>query len=245
MTMSNDAQFGKPEGLAGEELIDNMDISHTPVSLWSLRNLEVKEDDVTLDVGCGSGLNIKRLYEKSPKAKSYGVDYSSTCVKKSKMLNKDLVDAGKVEVYEANVLEMPFNDEEIDIITAFETVYFWPDLVDAFKEVKRVLKRGGKFFIVMDANGCYTPELEEITKDENCIFYTDDELTDFLLKAGYSEITTFIRKRKEDKKLVKHVKNGEFCEQLVDDNYPDDVFVEFMDDGFPSSPEWYCILAKK
>lgn len=243
--MSNDAQFGKPEGLAGEELIDNMDISHTPVSLWSLRNLEVKEDDVTLDVGCGSGLNIKRLYEKSPKAKSYGVDYSSTCVKKSKMLNKDLVDAGKVEVYEANVLDMPFNDEEIDIITAFETVYFWPDLVDAFKEVKRVLKRGGKFFIVMDANGCYTPELEEITKDENCIFYTDDELTDFLLKAGYSEITTFIRKRKEDKKLVKHVKKGEFCEQLVDDNYPDDVFVEFMDDGFPSSPEWYCILAKK
>lgn len=243
--MSNGAQFGKPEGLAGEKLIDNMDINHTPVSLWSLRNLEVKENDVTLDVGCGSGLNIKRLYEKSPKAKSYGVDYSSTSVKKSKMLNRELVEAGKVEVYEANVLDMPFDDGEIDIITAFETVYFWPDLVDAFKEVKRVLKDDGKFFIVMDANGCYTPELKEITKDENCIFYRDEELKDFLLKAGYSEITSFIRKRKEDKKLVKHLKNGNYCEKLVDDNYPEDEFVEFMDDGFPSSPEWYCILAKK
>ena len=50
------ANFGKPEGLAGEELIDGMDISPTPVALWSLRNLDVKKDDVTLDIGCGSGL---------------------------------------------------------------------------------------------------------------------------------------------------------------------------------------------
>ncbi len=243
--MSNDAQFGKPEGEAGEELIDAMDISHTPVSLWSLTNLEVNEDDVTLDIGCGSGLNIKRLYEKSPKAKSYGVDYSSTCVKKSKQLNKELVESGDVEVYEANVLDMPFDDNTFDIITAFETVYFWPDIVDSFKEVKRTLKDDGKFFIVMDANGCYTPKLEEVTRDENCIFYTDEELKDYLIDAGYSSITSFIRKRKEDKKLIKRVSKGEYCEKVVDENYSDDEFVEVMEDCFPSSPEWYCIIAKK
>ena len=243
--MDDGANFGKPEGLAGEELIDAMDIGHTPVSLWSLTNLDVKEDDVTLDIGCGSGLNVKRLYEKSPKAKSYGVDYSSTCVKKSKQLNKELVEKGCVEIVEANVLDMPFDDGTFDIITAFETVYFWPDVVDSFTEVKRVLGDDGKFFIVMDANGCYTPELEEITKDENCTFYTDEELKDLLLDAGYSCVTSIIRKRKEDQKLIKRWNDGKYCEKLSDEGYSDDEFVEFMEDGFPSSPEWYCIIAKK
>ena len=34
-------------------------------------------------------------------------------------------------------------------ITAFETVYFWPDFVNALKEVRRVLKDDGIFFIAM------------------------------------------------------------------------------------------------
>lgn len=243
--MDEMASYKKPEGKTGEELLDLMDQDHTPIALWSYTNMDVKEDDVLLDIGCGSGLNIRRLHRKSPKAKSYGVDYSGTCVKKSRMLNKELIDEGMVEVYEANVLDMPFDDRTLDIITAFETVYFWPDLTDAFREVKRVLKDDGKFFIVMDANGCYTPELAEITRDENCVFYTDEELKDYLLDAGFSEITAFIRKRKDDKKLIKRTKNGEYCEKLVDDNYPEDEFVEFTEDGFPGSPEWYCILAKK
>lgn len=243
--MENEAKFGKPEGIAGEKLIDDMDISHTPVSLWSLRNLDVKEDDVTLDIGCGSGLNIKRLFEKSPKAKSYGVDYSSTSVKKSKQLNRELVESGDVEVYEANVLDMPFEDETFNIITAFETVYFWPDLVDSFREVKRTLKSDGKFFIVMDANGCYTPQLEEITREENCTFYTDDQLKDVLLDAGFSRVTAIIRKRKEDKKCIKTWTENDCSKSLEDDNYPEDKFVEFSEDGFPSSPEWYCIIAEK
>jgi ubiquinone/menaquinone biosynthesis C-methylase UbiE len=39
---------------------------------------------------------------------------------------------------------LPFKDEKFDLATAFETIYFWPDLVNDFKEVNRVLKSGGK-----------------------------------------------------------------------------------------------------
>ena len=198
------ANFGKPEGLAGEELIDGMDISPTPVALWSLRNLDVKKDDVTLDIGCGSGLNIKRLYEKSPEAKSYGVDYSSTCVKKSKQLNKELVESGDIEVYEANVLDMPFDDEKFDVITAFETVYFWPNLVDAFKEVKRILKYDGKFLIEMGSNGDdgTNVTVEEDPKIEGFSPYDDKQLKDLLQQAGFSTITVYIHKANH-KKLIK------------------------------------------
>ena len=77
--------YGKPEGKKGEDLLDLMDEGHTPLSLWALSNIDVKDDDVVLDIGCGSGLNIKRLHEKSFKTKTYGVDHSSTSVKKRLM----------------------------------------------------------------------------------------------------------------------------------------------------------------
>ncbi|RAP52012.1 MAG: hypothetical protein BZ138_03855 [Methanosphaera sp. rholeuAM270] len=243
--MEEKACFGKPEGKAGEELLDSMDRGHTPVSLWSLSNLEIEAADVTLDIGCGSGLNVKRLFERSPRAKSYGLDYSATSVKKSVMMNQENVDRGNIEIVEASVIDMPFDDESFDIITAFETVYFWPDIVDSFREVGRVLKSDGKFFIVMDANGCYTPELEKITKDEDCVFYTDDELKSLLLAAGFKSITSIIRKRKLNQKIIKKYTCNVHVEELIDDDYPDDTYSELTEDGFPNSPEWYCIIAQK
>ena len=132
---------------------------------------------------------------------------------------------------------MPFDDKKFNIITAFETVYFWPEIVNSFQEVKRILKDDGIFFIVMDANGCYTPKLEEITKNENCIFYTDEELKELLLEAGFTKITSIIRKRKTDEKLIKKTINDKYCEKIIEEKYPDDVFEEYSEDCFPSSPE--------
>ncbi len=40
-----------------------------------------------------------------------------------------------------------------DAVTAFETVYFWPDLPQCFREVYRVLKPGGTFLICNESNG--------------------------------------------------------------------------------------------
>ena len=47
---------------------------------------------------------------------------------------------------QASVAELPFEAEQFDVATAFETVYFWPELAQNFREVYRVLKPGGTFF---------------------------------------------------------------------------------------------------
>ena len=234
-------RFGKPEGKPGENLLDNMDYHHTPVSLWSIEHMNIKEDDTILDIGCGSGLNIKRLHQKSPKAKTYGVDYSSTSVRKSTALNKDLVEKGEVEIVEANVQDMPFEDNTFDIITAFETVYFWPTIVDSFKEVKRILKPNGKFCLVLDANGIYAPELEKVAREEGCKFYTDTELIDLLKQAEYSKITVYNRKRKDDRKVIKTITPGGYHEEVIDEHYDEKSIVEVE----PVTPEWLCVISQK
>lgn len=233
--------YSKPEGTSGEELLDTMDKDHTPIALWSYTNMEIKDDDVLLDIGCGSGLNVKRLHEKSPNAKSYGVDYSSTCVKKAIEKNKDLVEKGCVDIIEADVQSLPFDDESIDVVTAFSTIFFWPNLIECFKEVKRVLKPGGKFYMIQGINGIYSSELLDDVRNDNCNFLNDDELKELLLESGYSSSTAFIRKRLENKKLIKRNTTEKYCEKLVDDLFDENI----VEEEEPKSPEWLCMLGKK
>lgn len=232
--------YGKPEGKEGEQLLDNMDYHHTPVSLWSIDHMKLQETDTVLDIGCGSGLNVKRLHQKTPKSKTYGVDYSSTSVKKSKLLNKELIESQDVEIIQANVLDMPFEEEYFDVITAFETVYFWPDIVDSFKQVKRILKNDGKFCIVLDANGIYAPEIEEVAIKEGCTFYTDEELVKLLKDAGYTDITVYNRKRLENKKVIKQITRNSYSEETVDEYLESKI-----EEDEPVTPEWLCIISKK
>ena len=53
---------------------------------------------------------------------------------KSTDLNKQAIDDGKVKVLQGSVSEMPFEDESFDIVTGFETIYFWPDFINDLKD---------------------------------------------------------------------------------------------------------------
>lgn len=101
---------------------------------------------------------------------------------------KKAISEGKVEVVQGNVSSLPFKDEKFDLATAFETIYFWPDLVNDFKEVNRVLKSGGKFFI---CNEAAQPEgFEKWTNKIDMTIYTKKQLKDILIMAGFTNIQT-------------------------------------------------------
>ena len=110
----------KPQGKLGNIQLKSMNKEHTPVSLWGLKHLNIKSDDVILDVGCGGGINVKRMAKSAKKV--YGIDYSIESVKLSKEVNEKLIDEGKVEIIEGNVKSLPFEDNTFDIVTAFETI---------------------------------------------------------------------------------------------------------------------------
>lgn len=108
--------------------------------------------------------------------KVYGVDYSLESVNLSKEVNEDYICEGKVEILHGNVQKLPFEDETFDIITAFETVYFWPNIEKCFGEVKRVLKSGGIFLIGMESNGSDNIPMKISEKLIKMTVYSDDEL---------------------------------------------------------------------
>lgn len=181
------ANARKPgKGVYGQTMLYMMNLMHNKIAMWGLSNIEIKNTDNILDIGCGGGKNISNLLKKASDAKVYGVDYSKSSVENSKKFNRKAISEGKVDVVQGNVSSLPFEDEKFDLATAFETVYFWPDLVNDFKEVKRVLKSGGRFFICNEA-----AKLEEFENWSNLIdmtIHTKEQLQDALIQAGFTDI---------------------------------------------------------
>ena len=85
--------------------------------------------------------------------------------------------------------------EQFDVATAFETVYFWPELAQNFREVYRVLKPGGIFFICNEANG-ETAKDDKWTQIINGMtIYTDTALKAYLEQAGFCRIQSHKNKK--------------------------------------------------
>ena len=143
----------KPVGFGGKIMVAMMNVGHSAVARWGLQFLNAAPDTKVLDCGCGGGANIRRLLKKYPQAIIKGIDYSPVSVEKSKKVNEAAIAEGRCAVLQGSVADMMFADNWFDAVTAFETVYFWPDLPQCFREVSRVLKPGGTFLICNEANG--------------------------------------------------------------------------------------------
>ena len=123
----------KPTGLGGRIMVSMMNIGHRSLADWGLKYLKLNNDANVLDCGCGGGANIKRLLKKCPEGIVKGIDYSPVSVEKSKKVNEAAIAEGRCAVLQGSVANMIFAGDWFDAVTAFETVYFWPDLPRCFR----------------------------------------------------------------------------------------------------------------
>ena len=143
----------KPVGFGGKIMVAMMNVGHSAVARWGLQFLNAAPDAKVLDCGCGGGANMKRLLKKCPQGIVKGIDYSPVSVEKSKKVNEVAIAEGRCAVLQGSVADMMFADNGFDAVTAFETVYFWPDLLACFREIWRLLTPGGTFLICNECGG--------------------------------------------------------------------------------------------
>lgn len=178
----------KPEGFGGKFMVATMNIGHTPLANWGFSHITLREDWTCLDVGCGGGKNVRHMLAGCPKGSVKGIDYSEVSVKKSRSYNKAEIESGRCEIIHGNVMELPFGENTFDLVTAFETVYFWPNLEKAFMQIHKVLKRGGTFLI---CNECVSGE-EKAEKwmdvIEGMSLYSAEQLSGLLETVGFTQI---------------------------------------------------------
>ncbi len=172
----------------GRMMLTCMNIGHNKMALWCINeciSLDGEED--VLDIGCGGGRNIAHFLKRT-KGKVYGVDHSAQSVAKSIAKNSGAVRSGRTEVMKASVSALPYGDESFDVATAFETIYFWPDIIEDFREVRRVLKPGGKFAVCNEVASEAGNERWLSLLDDMKI-YTPGEIVENMKKAGFSNLS--------------------------------------------------------
>jgi SAM-dependent methyltransferase len=166
----------------GRAMLKFMNLCHAPLTNWGLKQVDIQDGWTMLDIGCGGGATLKRLLKRSKDAQVYGIDISEESVAKAKKVNANVLDK-QVFVCQGSAEKLPYEDGKFDLVTAVETVYFWPNLPNCLQEVRRVLKQGGKFAImveVIDGDSMWTNVVEGMNT------YSPEELKTMLEDAGFT-----------------------------------------------------------
>lgn len=179
-----------PKGRMGRVILRFMNFGHAPLTNWGLSLVDIHDGWTMLDIGCGGGATLQRLLRRSQNANVYGIDISEESVAKARKVNADKLDK-QVFICQGSAEKLPYENDMFDMVTAIETVFFWPNLPDCLQEVRRVLKQGGRFVImieVVDADSIWTNVVDGMTA------YSPEELKKMLDDAGF--VRTAVHRKK-------------------------------------------------
>ena len=110
----------------------------------AVRQLALQPNDVTLEVGIGTGLNLP-LYP--PTSRLIGIDLSQEMLDKAVERVQNLA-MPNVTLKVMDATSMDFGDNEFDKAVATYTISAVPDPVAVLREMRRVVKPGGTLVIL-------------------------------------------------------------------------------------------------
>lgn len=100
-----------------------------------------------LDIGCGTGFIIRLA--KSFFSEIHGIDISPAMLARIKR-------SRGVTLHTGDIQKLPFRNGFFDLVTAYAVLHHLRDYKGVLREVYRVLKRNGHFYIDLEPNKKYT-----------------------------------------------------------------------------------------
>jgi ubiquinone/menaquinone biosynthesis C-methylase UbiE len=191
-------QVRKPDRFIGRLFAMLMNRSHSKLTDWGLSHIRIANGFHILDVGCGGGRTIEKLAAMAPSGKISGIDYASGSVATSRARNKGLIRGGRVEIQQVAVSQLPFAADAFDLVTAIETQYYWPDLVNDMREILRVLKPAGTLAVIAETykGGSHDVVVGTLMKLFGSSSLGVKEHRELFTQAGYTAVEVFEERKR-------------------------------------------------
>ncbi|MGK7901756.1 MAG: bifunctional 2-polyprenyl-6-hydroxyphenol methylase/3-demethylubiquinol 3-O-methyltransferase UbiG [Hormoscilla sp.] len=106
-----------------------------------LKRFDIVPPKGIIEVGCGGGIFCEYLAKQGYQV--LGVDMSRGAIKVAQ--EHAVIANVPVEYQVSNVYELPFEDESFDVVMSSNFLQHVEDLVTAFSQMSRILKKGGLF----------------------------------------------------------------------------------------------------
>jgi ubiquinone/menaquinone biosynthesis C-methylase UbiE len=142
--------FGQPRGFLGRLGGVIMARTNDACGAWVIDLLRVTPNENVLEVGFGPGAAIKRLSALAGHVS--GVDPSPEMVAQARARNATCLENGRVKVRHGSVDDLPFASDSFDKAMAINSMQIWPDAIAGLREMRRVLKSGGKIALGFTPN---------------------------------------------------------------------------------------------
>jgi arsenite methyltransferase len=108
---------------------------------------DAKEGEVCVDLGSGRGSDTIRLAQSAgPSGFAYGIDVSDGMIGRSQALAKKL-GATNVSFIKSDLAAIPIASGTVDCVISNCTINHAPDKYAVWKEIARMLKKGGRFIV--------------------------------------------------------------------------------------------------
>ena len=178
------AQFGHPSGFWGQIVgwIMASRSSNRRRNAWAVSLLNVQPRDRVLEIGFGPGIAIREMSQIAVEGYVCGLDHSARMLRQASWRNAAAIRAGRVDLRLSSVESLPALCAPFDKILAVNTVLFWNQAEKSLRELRHLLRPGGRIAIAHQPRGPTATDAAAAAKGS--------ELAEILARAGFSDVRT-------------------------------------------------------
>lgn len=143
-------QMRKPSGWFGSTVLRPMlNVMNRAIVVSTVSRLALAPNHHVLEIGFGGGAALAMVAALLKDGVITGVDFSPEMVEQARRRFRRQIAAGHIRIESGDIAALPFAPASFDRVFTINTIYFWPDTLQGFREIRRVLKPGGRAVVAL------------------------------------------------------------------------------------------------